>query len=104
MLLAQNISADVVDAKEIQLNPTLLVGSPVIVSEIVRGAGAVFVNKEGKCFISELTTRDVTSAAVSKQTGGVAYEIFDQRIHDKVKQLGAAFELGLAKKATLWQS
>ncbi|GAB1825177.1 flavocytochrome c [Turicimonas sp. TL08] len=98
MLLAQKIGADVVDVKEIQLNPTLLVGSPVIVSEIVRGAGAVFVNKEGKRFISELTTRDVTSAAVSKQTGGVAYEIFDQGIRDKVKQLGAAFELGLAKE------
>ena len=98
MVLAQKIGALVTDAKEIQLNPTLLVGSPVIVSETVRGAGAVFVNKEGKRFISELTTRDVTSAAVSKQTGGVAYEIFDQKVRDKVKQTGAAFELGLAKE------
>ena len=98
MVLAQKIGASVTDAKEIQLNPTLLVGSPVIVSETVRGAGAVFVNKEGKRFISELTTRDVTSAAVSKQTGGVAYEIFDQKVRDKVKQTGAAFELSLAKE------
>lgn len=96
--LGENVGAAVVDAKEIQLNPTLLVGSPVIVSETVRGAGAVFVNKEGKRFISELTTRDKTSAAVSKQTGGVAYEIFDQKVRDKVKQTGAAFELGLAKE------
>ena len=86
MVLAQKIGASVTDAKEIELNPTLLVGSPVLVSETVRGAGAVFVNKEGKRFISELTTRDVTSAAVSKQTGGVAYEIFDQIVRDKVKQ------------------
>lgn len=71
---------------------------PNFVSETVRGAGAVFVNKEGKRFISELTTRDKTSAAVSKQTGGVAYEIFDQKVRDKVKQTGAAFELGLAKE------
>ena len=94
IILGENVGAAVVDAKEIQLNPTLLVGSPVI----VRGAGAVFVNKEGKRFISELTTRDKTSAAVSKQTGGVAYEIFDQKVRDKVKQTGAAFELGLAKE------
>ena len=87
IILGENVGAAVVDAKEIQLNPTLLVGSPVIVSETVRGAGAVFVNKEGKRFISELTTRDKTSAAVSKQTGGVAYEIFDQKVRDKVKQL-----------------
>lgn len=98
IILGENVGAAVVDAKEIQLNPTLLVGSPVIVSETVRGAGAVFVNKEGKRFISELTTRDKTSVAVSKQTGGVAYEIFDQKVRDKVKQTGAAFELGLAKE------
>lgn len=98
MVLAQKVGAAVVDAKEIQLNPTLLVGSPVIVSETVRGAGAVFVNREGKRFISELTTRDVTSAAVSKQTGGTAFEIFDDKVRQSVKQTGAAFELGLAKE------
>lgn len=98
MVLAPKIGASVTDAKEIELNPTLLVGSPVIVSETVRGARAVFVNKEGKRFISELTTRDVTSAAVSKQTGGVSYEIFDQKVRNKVKQTGATFELGLAKE------
>ncbi len=98
MVLAEKIGAAVVDVKEIQLNPTLLVGSPVIISETVRGAGAVFVNREGKRFISELTTRDVTSAAVAKQTGGTAFEIFDQKVRDKVKQTNAAFELGLAKE------
>ena len=98
MILAQQIGAAVVDAKEIQLNPTLLVGSPVIVSETVRGAGAIFVNREGKRFISELTTRDVTSAAVSKQTGGTAFEIFDEKVRKGVKQTSAAFGLGLAKE------
>lgn len=102
LILARNIGAADVDVKEIQLNPTLLVGSPVIVSERVRGAGAVFVNVEGKRFISELTTRDKTSAAVSAQTDGVAFEIFDQKVRDAVKQTAAAFELGLAKEgATL---
>ncbi len=98
MVLARNIGAAIVDSTEIQLNPTLLVGSPVIVSETVRGAGAVFVNREGKRFISELTTRDVTSAAVSKQTGGTAFEIFDEKVRQGVKQTSAAFELGLAKE------
>lgn len=98
LILARDIGADDVDVKEIQLNPTLLVGSPVIISERVRGAGAVFVNTDGKRFISELTTRDKTSAAVSKQPGGVAFEIFDQKVRDKVKQTDAAFELGLAKQ------
>ena len=98
MYLAEQAGAALVDMKEIQLNPTLLVGSPVIISETVRGQGAIFVNREGKRFISELTTRDVTSAAVSKQTGGTAFEIFDDGTRSRVAQLQACFELGLVKE------
>lgn len=98
MYLGEQAGAALVDMKEIQLNPTLLVGSPVIISETVRGQGAIFVNREGKRFISELTTRDVTSAAVSKQTGGTAFEIFDDGTRSRVAQLQACFELGLVKE------
>lgn len=102
MLLGEAVGAATVDMKEIQLNPTLLVGSPVIISETVRGQGAVFVNREGKRFIQELATRDVTSAAVSAQTGGTAFEIFDDNTRAKVGQLKACFQLGLVKEgATL---
>ena len=93
IILGEKIGAATVDLKEIQLNPTLLVGSPVIISEIVRGAGGVFVNRDGKRFISELTTRDVTSAAIMKQKGASAFIVFDQKVRDKVKQTSAAFEL-----------
>lgn len=100
MILGAAAGADLVDMKEIQLNPTLLVGSPVIISETVRGQGAVFVNREGKRFIQELATRDVTSAEVSKQTGGTAFEIFDDNTRAKVGQLKACFQLGLAKEGS----
>lgn len=91
--MSEAVGAEMVDLKEIQVNPTLLVGTPVIVSEIVRGAGAIFVNREAKRFISELKTRDVTSAAIFKQTGGSVFEIFDRKVFEKVKQLSAAAEL-----------
>ena len=58
------------------------------------------MNREGKRFIQELATRDVTSAAVSKQTGGTAFEIFDDNTRAKVGQLKACFELGLVKEGT----
>lgn len=93
ILLGEKIGAATVDLKEIQLNPTMLVGSPVIISEIVRGAGGVFVNRDGQRFISELTTRDVTSAAIMKQKGASAFIVFDQKVRDGVKQTSAAFEL-----------
>lgn len=91
--MGKEIGAAVVDLKEIQVNPTLLADSPVIVSETVRGAGAIFVNRDGVRFISELTTRDVTSAAIFGQKGGSVFMIFDQQVRDKVKQTSAAFEL-----------
>jgi fumarate reductase (cytochrome) len=93
IIMGESIGAATVDLKEIQLNPTLLVGSPVIVSEIVRGAGGIFVNRDGVRFISELTTRDVTSAAILKQKGASAFIVFDQHVRDSVKQTNAAFHL-----------
>lgn len=99
VIMGENIGADTVDLKEIQLNPTMLVGSPVIVSEIVRGAGAIFVNRDGKRFFTELGTRDATSAAILAQKGGSVYMIFDQKVRDNVKQTGAFFELQKVQEA-----
>lgn len=100
IILGTAVGADTVDMKEIQLNPTMLVGSPVIVSEIVRGAGGIFVNREGKRFISELTTRDVTTAAIRKQTGGSCFIVFDDTVRNNVKQTGAFFQLGKVKEGS----
>lgn len=100
IILGEKIGAALVDIKEIQVNPTLLFDSPVIVSERVRGAGAIFVNRDGKRFISELATRDVTSATIFKQKGASVFMIFDQKVRDDVKQTSAAFELGKAKQSS----
>ncbi len=98
IVLGTSIGAATVDMKEIQLNPTMLVGSPVIVSEIVRGAGGIFVNRDGKRFISELTTRDVTTAAIRKQKGASCFIVFDDTVRKNVKQTGAFFQLGKVKQ------
>lgn len=98
IILGTSVGAATVDMKEIQLNPTMLVGSPVIVSEIVRGAGGIFVNRDGKRFISELTTRDVTTAAIRKQKGASCFIVFDDTVRKNVKQTGAFFQLGKVKQ------
>ena len=98
IVLGTSVGAATVDMKEIQLNPTMLVGSPVIVSEIVRGAGGIFVNRDGKRFISELTTRDVTTAAIRKQKGASCFIVFDDTVRKNVKQTGAFFQLGKVKQ------
>ena len=50
----------------------------MLITESVRGDGAILVNQEGKRFTDELLTRDKVSAAELAQPGSYAYIIFDQ--------------------------
>ena len=61
ILLAQRAGAGLVDMDQIQAHPTATPDG-ILISESVRGDGAVLVNKEGKRFTNELLTRDVVSA------------------------------------------
>jgi fumarate reductase flavoprotein subunit len=61
ILLAEKVGADFVDMKEIQTHPTYAPGKEMI-TEAVRGNGAILVNKGGDRFVDELKTRDVVSA------------------------------------------
>jgi len=68
----------------------------------VRGNGASLVNKEGKRFVNELTTRDAASAAILKQQGKMAYLIIDENIRKSLRQIEGYFHLELIKEgATL---
>jgi fumarate reductase flavoprotein subunit len=87
-----------IDMKEIQIHPTVAAGSRILITEAVRGNGAILVNKEGKRFVNELTTRDAVSAAELKQQGGMAYLIFDEGIRKSLKQIEGYFHLELVKE------
>jgi fumarate reductase flavoprotein subunit len=86
------------DMKEIQIHPTVAAGSRILITEAVRGNGAILINREGKRFVNELTTRDKASNATLAQTGGSAYLVFDSVIHKSLKQIDGYFELGLVKE------
>ena len=55
----------------IQIHPTTLYsekpGRRFLISESVRGEGAILLNKKGERFVDELLTRDVVTAAIHKQ-------------------------------------
>ena len=55
----------------IQINPTTLYsekpGRRFLISESVRGEGAILLNKKGERFVDELLPRDVVTAAIHKQ-------------------------------------
>ncbi len=83
--MAQAIGADTVDMEQIQLHPTVHVaddGSANLITEGLRGDGAILVNQEGQRFYDEVSTRDKVSDAENHQTGGYAWLIVDQKMYD----------------------
>ena len=74
-----------VDMDKIQIHPTVFQKTGYLVSESIRGEGAILVNKEGKRFFNEMDTRDKVSAAELKQDVKYAYAIFGEGTKDKVK-------------------
>lgn len=85
IVMAQAAGAALVDIEQIQLHPTVEQTTSMLITEGVRGDGAILVNQSGERFVNELLTRDVVSAAELEQEGCYAYVIFDQRLREGLK-------------------
>ncbi len=81
--MAEAIGAASVDLEQIQIHPTVEYNSSALITEGLRGDGAILVNTDGQRFINELGTRDVVSAAEIAQPNSYAYLIIDQEMVDK---------------------
>ena len=81
--MAQAVGAATVDMNQIQIHPTVEANTAGLITEGLRGDGAILVNAEGKRFIDEVGTRDVVSAAEIAQTGSYSWLIVDQKMVDK---------------------
>ena len=97
--MPKQIGAELVDMDQVQIHPSLGAGTNILVTEATRGAGAIMVNREGKRFVNELTTRDAASAAILEQTGKTVFLVFDGNVRKRLKSLEGYFHLGLAKEA-----
>ena len=80
--MAQAIGAATVDMDQIQIHPTVEANTAALITEGLRGDGAVLINAEGKRFIDEVGTRDVVSAAEIAQTGSYSWLVVDQAMVD----------------------
>lgn len=98
LILAEKIGADFTDINEIQIHPTVALNTKILISESVRGKGAILINKEGNRFVNEMLTRDKTSAAVLKQPGMSAFVVFDEALYKGWGQVNGYFKLGLVKE------
>ena len=84
--MATAAGAATVDMNQIQIHPTVHIeedGNAHLITEGLRGDGAILVNAEGKRFYDEVSTRDKVSAAIIAQPEKSAWLVVDQSMVDK---------------------
>ncbi len=74
---AYRVGAEIADMELIQFHPTTLAGSSLLLTEALRGAGAVLLNADGERFVDELSPRDVVSRAIDAEAGQVTLDLRD---------------------------
>ena len=78
--MLQKIGADTVDMGEIQIHPTVEQTTSYLISESIRGGGAILVSQAGKRFYNEVETRDKVSAEIIALPEKSAWVIFDEQV------------------------
>ncbi|SCI86465.1 Fumarate reductase flavoprotein subunit precursor [uncultured Clostridium sp.] len=97
--MAEAVGANLVDIEQIQIHPTVEQTTSLLITESVRGGGAILVNKDAKRFGNELLTRDVVSASIIEQEDGYAYTIFDQQLRDSLSAIEKYVENNIVVQA-----
>ncbi len=94
--MVESVGGTLVDMTEIQTHPTVVHHNTAMITEAVRGEGAILVNRKGDRFINELETRDVVSKAELAQDGKSAFLIFDESIREKLGAINNYIKKGYA--------
>lgn len=85
IMILEKLGAGTVDMKEIQIHPTVEQTTSYLISESIRGGGAILVSQKGQRFVNELDTRDKVSAEIIKLPEHYAYILFDQQVRNENK-------------------
>lgn len=96
--MVEKLGGATVDMEEIQIHPTVEQETSFLITEAVRGEGAILVNQEGKRFVNEMDTRDKVSAAIIGLDQPYAYLILDAGVKERVKAIDFYEKSGLVKK------
>lgn len=83
--LLEKLGAGTVDMGEIQIHPTVEQTTSYLISESIRGGGAILVNQKGSRFFNEMETRDKVSAQIIALPEKFAYIVFDENVRTKNK-------------------
>lgn len=101
--MAEALGAAMVDLEQIQIHPTVQADSAALITEGLRGDGAILVNAEGKRFTDEVGTRDAVSAAEIAQTGSYSWLIVDQAMLDKSSVIAGYVKKGFTFQGATYE-
>ena len=94
----EEVGANFIDMDQIQIHPTVVQKDGSLISEGLRGEGAILVNQDGKRFVNELQTRDFVSKEILSQKEPSAWLIVDQSMMDQSATIAKYFDKGLLTK------
>ncbi|MGY5956755.1 flavocytochrome c [Kosakonia sp. BK9b] len=98
--LLERIGAGTVDMGEIQIHPTVEQNTSYLISESIRGGGAILVSQQGNRFFNEMSTRDKVSAAIIALPEHYAYIVFDEHVRAKNKAADEYIARGFVTSAS----
>ena len=83
----ESVGGSTLQMDYIQIHPTAEADNHILITEAVRGNGAILVNHDGVRFVNEMDTRDVVSAAILSQPSEEAFLIFDQTVRQSLASI-----------------
>ncbi|NPE53444.1 flavocytochrome c [Dickeya dadantii] len=98
--ILEKVGADTVDLGEIQIHPTVEQTTSYLISESIRGGGAILVNQQGHRFFNEMETRDKVSAAIISLPEKYAYILFDEQVRTRNKAADEYLSRGFVVSAS----
>lgn len=89
----EKFNAQLTLMNEIQTHPTVVAGQGIMITEAIRGNGAIMIDHRGRRFINELETRDVVSQAVISLPEKTAYLLFNDEVRSSLKAVESYIQL-----------
>ncbi len=83
----EDVGGSTIHMEYIQIHPTAEADNHILITEAVRGNGAILVNSDGNRFVNEMETRDVVSAAILNQENAEAFLVFDQSVRSSLSSI-----------------
>ncbi|XMB66281.1 flavocytochrome c [Mycoplasmatota bacterium zrk1] len=91
---AKDLNVSFIDMEFIQTHPTVIPVKNYMITEAVRGNGAILVNRSAERFVDELQTRKVVSDAELAQEGQTAFLVFDQGVRESLSAIEKYYNKG----------